>query len=319
MPAETRGETAEGIAPEFARYRRLKKPQEFRHGQRQKTLRATGRAPVLPPFRRSGGCRRMSPCPETPCPEIGCPARGIPAPVLRIRSGRSRRRSGDPVLPAPSCSPGATPLLPGRGSAPARAGGIARPRVSSAQMSGCRWLITGLTCAGPVRPVTPPASRRKESKAGNDTSNSPALHSDRRSVHAGTFRTGTGVRQEIAGLHSATDTATDRFLYPGNFPPVFPLFFSLNFRRNPGETGWQHTARTASHTAGFLPCRSGAVLCRVISGLKIGVFNRDALPGRIYPRIHGKSLQAYFIIHFGYSGWSDPYPQSPGKPPGSLS
>ena len=27
----------------------------------------------------------------------------------------------------------------------------------SGQMSGCRWLITGLTCAGPVRPVTPPA------------------------------------------------------------------------------------------------------------------------------------------------------------------
>ena len=48
---------------------------------------------------------------------------------------------------------------PGRGSAPARAGGIARPRVSSAQMSGCRWLITGLTCAGPVRPVTPPQAR----------------------------------------------------------------------------------------------------------------------------------------------------------------
>ena len=108
----------------------------------------------LPAVRTSGGCRPMSPCPETPCPEIGCPARGIPAPVLRIRSGRSRRRSGDPVLAAPSCSPGATPVLPGRGSAPARAGGIARPRVSSAQMSGCRWLITGLTCAGPVRPVT---------------------------------------------------------------------------------------------------------------------------------------------------------------------
>ena len=46
------------------------------------------------------------------------PARGIPAPVLRIRSGRSRRRSGDPVLPVPSCSPGATPLLPGQNHAP---------------------------------------------------------------------------------------------------------------------------------------------------------------------------------------------------------
>ena len=47
----------------------------------------------------------------------------------------------------------------------------------------------------------------------------------------------TGVRQEIAGLHTATDTATGTSLYPGNFSPVFPLFFSLNFRRNPGETG----------------------------------------------------------------------------------
>ena len=100
---------------------------------------------------------------------------------------------------------------------------------------------------------------------------------------------------------------------------IFPLLFSLNFRRNPGETGLQDTARTASHTAGFVPCRFGAVLCGVISRLKIGVFNRDALPGRIYPRIHRKSLQAYFIIRFGYSGRSDPYPQSPGKLPVSLS
>ena len=62
-----------------------------------------------------------------------------------------------PGFTSPLLFAGATPLLPGRGSAPARAGGIARPRVSSGQMSGCRWLITGLTCAGPVRPVTPPA------------------------------------------------------------------------------------------------------------------------------------------------------------------
>ncbi len=89
---------------------------------------------------------------------------------------------------------------------------------------------------------------------------------------------------------------------------IFPLFFSLNFRRNPGETGWQHTDRTASHTACFVPCRSGTVLCRVISRLKIDVSDRDALPGRIHPRIHRKSLRAYFIIHFGYSGRSDPYP-----------
>ena len=217
-----------------------------------------------------------------------------------------------------------------------RAGGIARPRVSSAQMSGCRWLITGLTCAGPVRPVTPPA-RPPQGRQGRERhleQPCPARRPDRcpepsvsgrenrrggpvqsavlcrdgpptaGRFHTGTFHTGTGVRQEIAGLHTATDTATDRSLYPGNFPPVF----SLDFRRNPGETGWQHTARTASHTAGFLPCRSGAVLCRVISRLRIRVPDRDALSWRIYPRIHGKSLRAYFIIRFGYSGRRDPYP-----------
>ena len=43
-----------------------------------------------------------------------------------------------------------------------RPGEIARPRVSSGQMSGCRWLMTGLTCAGPVRPVTPPARPPQE-------------------------------------------------------------------------------------------------------------------------------------------------------------
>ncbi len=60
----------------------------------KKNLRATGRAPVPPAVRRSGGCRPMSPW--SPCPET-------PVPVLRIRSGRSRRRSGCPVLPVPSC------------------------------------------------------------------------------------------------------------------------------------------------------------------------------------------------------------------------
>ena len=248
-----------------------------------------------------------------------------------------------PGFTGPVLFAGATPFLPGRGSAPARAGGIARPRVSSAQMSGCRWLITGLTCAGPVRPVTPPA-RPPQGRQGRERhleQPCPARRPDRcpepsvsgrenrrggpvqsavlcrdgpptaGRFHTGTFHTGTGVRQEIAGLHTATDTATDRSLYPGSFPPVF----SLNFRRNPGETGWQHTARTASHTAGFVPCRFAAVLCRVIRMLKTGVFDRDALPGRIHPRIHGKSLQAYFIIRFGYSGWRDRYPHSPGKPP----
>ena len=35
--------------------------------------------------------------------------------------------------------------------------------------------------------------------------------------HTGTFHTGTGVRQEIAGLHPATETAR----HPSNFFPVF--------------------------------------------------------------------------------------------------
>ena len=65
-----------------------------------------------------------------------------------------------PGFTSPLLFAGATPLLPGRGSAPARAGGIARPRVSSGQISGCRWLITGLTCAGPVRPARPPQGRQ---------------------------------------------------------------------------------------------------------------------------------------------------------------
>ena len=62
----------------------------------KKALRATGRAPVLPAVRRSGGCRRMSPCPETlchphPCPETGCPAR------KKARSGERAFR----VCPVP--------------------------------------------------------------------------------------------------------------------------------------------------------------------------------------------------------------------------
>ena len=288
-----------------------------------------------------------TPCPETPCPEIGCPARGIPAPVLRIGSGRSRRRSGDPVLPVPSCSPGQHHYC--------RDGDLLRPGPGELRGPGFIRTDVGMPVADHRIDMcrTGPPCNATAGKAGNDTMDSPALHSDLTGAlvpafpvrktgaavrfslrfYAGMARreangarcepaTGdvrsaqvTGARQEIAGLHTATDTVTDGFLYPGNFPPVFPLFFSLNFRRNPGETGWQHTARTASHTAGFVPCRFAAVLCRVIRMLKTGVFDRDALPGRIHPRIHGKSLQAYFIIRFGYSGWRDRYPHSPGKPP----
>ncbi len=73
--------------------------------------------------------------------------------------------------------------------------------------------------------------------------------------HTGTFHTGTGVRQEIAGLH----TATDRFLYPGNFSPVFSPEF-------PEKSGGDRLAAYRPHSqpyrrfcplqiwSGFMPC-----------------------------------------------------------------
>ena len=73
--------------------------------------------------------------------------------------------------------------------------------------------------------------------------------------HTGTFHTGTGVRQEIAGLH----TATDRFLYPGNFSPAFPPEF-------PEKSGRDWLAAHRPHSqphcrfyplqiwSGFMPC-----------------------------------------------------------------
>ncbi len=159
----------------------------------KKPLRATWRAPVLPAVRRSGGCRRMSPCPETPSPFCGSgPAdRGVDQGV---RFYRSRPMPGaTPLLPGQDRVPTAretgmdvvpcirSPGLPvsrmsgaprillltrawpnmqaGTGTCSGPGRGIARPRVSSGQMSGCRWLMTGLTCAGPVRPVTPPQAR----------------------------------------------------------------------------------------------------------------------------------------------------------------
>ena len=215
----------------------VKKRREVRHGQRQKNLRATGRAPVLPAFRRPGGCRRMSPCPETPCP-----ARGSPAPVLRIGSGRSRRRSGGPVLPVPSCSPGATPVLPGQDRVPtARETGMdplhpagrspgrfvpAFPvrKTGAAVRSGLRFH------AGMVRREA--SGARCEPAVGDVRSARAQLTADQgrlppwqypfpaRRPQAGSTRE-TGVRQEIAGLHTATDTATGTSLYPGNFSPAF--------------------------------------------------------------------------------------------------
>ncbi len=73
--------------------------------------------------------------------------------------------------------------------------------------------------------------------------------------HTGTFHTGTGVRQEIAGLH----TATDRFLYPGNFSPVF-------FPEFPEKSGRDRLAAYRPHSQPyrrFYPLRiwSGFMRC----------------------------------------------------------
>ncbi len=281
-----------------------KKCQESRHGQRQKTLRATGRAPVPPAVRRSGGCRRMSPC----------PARGIPVPVLRIRSGRSRRRSGCPVLPVPAYAGGNTviagagPCADGAGDAhgsralhpAARSPGCAAPLLTTGwpDMRAGTGTCSGLSrrnCATPgfIRtdvgmPVaddridmcrTGPPCNATAGKAGNDTMDSPALPA----VLTGSTQEHSIQEQESGRKLRACTLPQTGSCTRAISPLFFPLFFSLNFRRNPGETGWQHTDRTASHTAGFVPCRFEAVLCGVISGLKIDVSDRDALSGRIYP------------------------------------
>ncbi len=152
--------------------------------------------------------------------------------ALRSRLRNSRTRSADQVrqtaasirvsgFTGPVLFAGGNTVIAGAGPcAMARAGGIARPRVSSGQMSGCRWLMTGLTCAGPVRPVTPPA-RPPQGRPGTTPWTALPCPPTAGRFHTGTFHTGTGVRQEFAGLH----TATDRFLYPGNFSPVSPCFF----------------------------------------------------------------------------------------------
>ncbi len=74
----------------------------------KKNLRATWRAPVLPAVRGSGGCRRMSPCPETPGPFCGSgPAgRGVDQGTRFYRS-RPVRRGNTIVAGAGPCADGA--------------------------------------------------------------------------------------------------------------------------------------------------------------------------------------------------------------------
>ena len=157
------------------------------------------------------------------------PARGSPAPVLRIGSGRSRRRSGGPVLPVPSCSPGATPVLPGQDRVPtARETGM-DPLHPAGRFPG-RFVPafpvrSGLRFhAGMVRREA--SGARCEPAVGDVRSARAQLTADRgrlppwqypfpaRRPQVRSTRE-TGVRQEIAGLHPATDTS----LYPGKFSP----------------------------------------------------------------------------------------------------
>ena len=208
----------------------------------------------------------MSPCPETP------------APVLRIRSGRPRRRSGDPVLPVPSCPPGATPVLPGQDRVPtARETDMDSAALHPAGRSPGRFVP-----AFPVR-KTGPAVRsglrfhagmvrreasgaRCEPAVGDVRSARAQLTADQgrlppwqypfpaRRPQAGSTRE-TGVRQEIAGLHPATETAR----HPGNFFPVFCPEF-------PEKSGRDRLAAYCPHSqpyclfsplqiwSGFMPC-----------------------------------------------------------------
>ena len=196
---------------------------------------------------RDTGGKKTSGCPAWPAAKKPSrdgtrsgPARGSPAPVLRIGSGRSRRRSGGPVLPVPSCSPGATPVLPGQDRVPtARETGMdplhpadrspgrfvpAFPvrKTGAAVRSGLRFH------AGMVRREA--SGARCEPVVGDVRSAQTQLTADRgllppwqypfpaRRPQVRSTRE-TGVRQEIAGLHTATDTATDTSLYPGNFSP----------------------------------------------------------------------------------------------------
>ncbi len=119
----------------------------------KKNLRATGRAPVLPGDRAAAaGCpRALKPRAlraEVPHPFGGSGPAGPGADQgTRFYQPRPVRRGHHHY-----CRDGDL-LRPGPGELRDPGSGLD----VSGQMSGCRWLITGLTCAGPVRPVTPPA------------------------------------------------------------------------------------------------------------------------------------------------------------------
>ncbi len=172
---------------------------------------------------------------------------------------------------------GNTVIAGARPCAMARAGGIARPRLRTGHIR----TDVGMPVADDRIDMcrTGPPCNATAGKAGNDTMDSPALPA----VLTGSTQEHSIQEQESGRKLRACTLPQTGSCTRAISPLFFPLFFSLNFRRNPGETGWQHTDRTASHTAGFVPCRFEAVLCGVISGLKIDVSDRDALSGRIYP------------------------------------
>ncbi len=183
-----------------------KNRREVRYGQRQKTLRATGRAPVLPPFRRSGGCRRMSPCPKTPCPfcRSGPADRGVDQAVRFYRSrpvrrghhhycrGRTvcRRRGRRAWIPCPAS-----------GCPVSRMGSAPRILLLTAGRAGCQHPGNTRSLPADRRPVPHRnIPYRNRSPAGN-----------------------------CGPAHCHRHVPVPR--------QFFPCFFSLNFRRNPGETG----------------------------------------------------------------------------------
>ncbi len=138
----------------------------------KKNVRNPGMASGKKPFARRGALRSCTQSGDRAAAD-GCP-RALKPRVLKPRALRTE-------FPHPFCASGPADRGVDQGvrfyrSRPVRRGqhhycrgrtvcdgagdgGIARPRVSSGQVSGCRWLMTGLTCAGPVHPVTPPQGR----------------------------------------------------------------------------------------------------------------------------------------------------------------
>ncbi len=253
----------------------------------KKNLRARWRAPVLPAVRGSGGCRRMSPCPETPGPFCGSgPAgRGVDQGVRFYRS-RPVRRGNTIVAGAGPCADGAGD---GHGCCAlhpaARSPGWAAPPRILLLTTGRSDMRAGTgTCSGPGRgncatpgfirtdvgmPVAddridmcrtgPPCNATCEARPRNDTMDSPALPADRRPVpHRNIPYRNRSPAGNCGPAHCHRQVPV-----PGQF---FPCFFPVFFPEFPEKSGRDWLAAYRPHSqpycrfyplriwSGFMPC-----------------------------------------------------------------